>query len=37
MGRNSVHKIKKAPRYSNRESIVHLEDEHDLFDLIQRT
>ncbi|MGB0415390.1 MAG: TrmH family RNA methyltransferase [Coraliomargarita sp.] len=37
MGRNSVHKIKKAPRYSNRESIVHLEDEHDLFDLIERT
>ena len=37
MGRNSVHKIKKAPRYSNRESIVHLEDEHALFDLIQRT
>jgi len=37
MGRNSVHKIKRAPRYSNRESIVHLEDEHDLFNLIKQT
>ena len=37
MGRNSVHKIKRPPRYSQAASVVHLEDEHDLFDLIQRT
>jgi 23S rRNA (guanosine2251-2'-O)-methyltransferase len=37
MGRNSVHKIKRAPRYSQSASIVHLENENDLFDLIERT
>ena len=37
MGRNSVKKIKKAPRYSARASVLHLENEDDLFDLIERT
>ena len=37
MGRNSVHKIKKAPRHSQAASIIYLENENDLFDLIKRT
>ncbi len=37
MGRNSVHKIKRPPRYSKPASVVHLEDEYDLFELIERT
>ncbi|MGJ8640795.1 MAG: 23S rRNA (guanosine(2251)-2'-O)-methyltransferase RlmB [Opitutaceae bacterium] len=37
MGRNSIHKIKKPPRYSATAAPLHLEDEHDLFDLIERT
>ncbi len=37
MGRNSVHKIKRPPRHSQAASIVHIEDEHDLFNLIERT
>ncbi|MEM7791267.1 MAG: 23S rRNA (guanosine(2251)-2'-O)-methyltransferase RlmB [Verrucomicrobiota bacterium] len=37
MGRNSVHKIKRPPRYSQSAAVVHLEDENDLFDLIERT
>ena len=37
MGRNSVHKIKKPPRHSATAAVVHIEDEHDLLDLIDRT
>ena len=37
MGRNSKHKIKPAPRHSYGPTIVHLENEDDLFDLIGRT
>lgn len=37
MGRNSVHKIKRPPRYSQSASVVHLETEDDLFDLLGRT
>jgi 23S rRNA (guanosine2251-2'-O)-methyltransferase len=37
MGRNSVHKIKRAPRHSKGPTIVYLENENDLFDLIDRT
>ena len=37
MGRNSVHKIKRPPRYSQPASVVHLEDEYDLFELIKQT
>ncbi|ADE54974.1 23S rRNA (guanosine(2251)-2'-O)-methyltransferase RlmB [Coraliomargarita akajimensis] len=37
MGRNSVHKIKRAPRYSSGSSVIHLEDEVDLFNLIEQT
>lgn len=37
MGRNSFHKIKRPPRYSQTASVVHLENEDDLFDLIERT
>ena len=37
MGRNSVHKIKRPPRYSQSASVVHLETEDDLFDLLDRT
>lgn len=37
MGRNSIHKIKRPPRHSNGPTIVHLENEDDLFDLIERT
>lgn len=37
MGRNSKHKIKPAPRHSRGPTIIHLENEDDLFDLIERT
>ena len=37
MGRNSKHKLKPAPRHSYGPTIVHLENEDDLFDLIDRT
>ena len=37
MGRNSIHKIKRPPRHSYGPTIVHLENEDDLFDLIERT
>ena len=37
MGRNSIHKIKKPPRHSALAAAVHLENEDDLFDLIERT
>ncbi len=37
MGRNSAHKINRPPRYSQPASVVHLEDEYDLFELIKRT
>ena len=37
MGRNSKHKIKPAPRHSKGPTIVYLENEDDLFDLIERT
>lgn len=37
MGRNSIHKIKKPPRHSALSAVVHLENEDDLFDLIERT
>ncbi|MGC6425028.1 MAG: 23S rRNA (guanosine(2251)-2'-O)-methyltransferase RlmB [Lentimonas sp.] len=37
MGRNSIHKIKKPPRHSASAAVVHIEDEHDLFELIDRT
>ena len=37
MGRNSIHKIKRAPRHSKGPTIVYLENEDDLFDLIDRT
>jgi len=37
MGRNSKHKIKPAPRHSYGPTIVHLENEDDLFALIERT
>ncbi|WP_269524160.1 23S rRNA (guanosine(2251)-2'-O)-methyltransferase RlmB [Coraliomargarita parva] len=37
MGRNSVHKIKKPPRHSQLAAVVHIENEDDLFDLIERT
>lgn len=37
MGRNSVHKIKKPPRHSQISAVVHIENEDDLFDLIDRT
>lgn len=37
MGRNSVHKIKRAPRYSASSSVVHLEDESDLIALLEGT
>lgn len=37
MGRNSVHKIKKPPRHSALAAVVQIEDENDLFDLIERT
>jgi 23S rRNA (guanosine2251-2'-O)-methyltransferase len=37
MGRNSVHKIKRAPRHSKGPTIVYLENENDLFELLDRT
>ena len=37
MGRNSIHKIKRAPRHSRGPTIVYLENEDDLFDFIDRT
>lgn len=37
MGRNSVHKIKRPPRHSANASIIHIENENDLFDLIEHT
>ena len=37
MGRNSIKKIKKPPRHSALAAVVHIEDEDDLFDLIERT
>jgi 23S rRNA (guanosine2251-2'-O)-methyltransferase len=37
MGRNSVHKIKRPPRHCANASIIHIENENDLFDLIERT
>lgn len=37
MGRNSVHKIKKPPRHSALAAVVHIENEDDLFELIERT
>lgn len=37
MGRNSIHKIKRPPRHSSGPTIVYLENEDDLFDLIERT
>lgn len=37
MGRNSIHKIKKPPRHSKGPTVVYLENEDDLFDLIERT
>lgn len=37
MGRNSVKKIKKPPRHSALAAVVHIENEDDLFDLIERT
>jgi len=37
MGRNSKHKIKRPPRHSYGPTVVHLENEDDLFDLIEQT
>lgn len=37
MGRNSVHKIKRPPRHSQQAAVIHIENEDDLFDLIDRT
>ena len=37
MGRNSINKIKRPPRHSAGPTILHLENESDLFDLIERT
>jgi 23S rRNA (guanosine2251-2'-O)-methyltransferase len=37
MGRNSIYKIKPPPRYSKGPTVIHLENEDDLFDLIDRT
>ena len=37
MSRNSKHKIKKPPRHSHGPTIVHLENEDDLFELIAQT
>lgn len=37
MGRNSIHKIKKPPRHSSLSTVIHIENENDLFDLIDRT
>ena len=37
MGRNSIHKIKRPPRHSKGPTIIYLENEDDLFDLIEQT
>lgn len=37
MGRNSIHKIKRPPRHSKGPTVVYLENEDDLFELIERT
>ena len=37
MGRNSIHKIKRPPRHSKGPTIIAIENEDDLFDLIERT
>lgn len=37
MGRNSIHKIKRPPRHSRGPTVVHIENEDDLFDLIEHT
>ena len=37
MGRNSIHKIKRPPRYSANASVVHIENEDDLFERIDAT
>lgn len=37
MGRNSIKRIKKPPRHSSIAALVHIENEDDLFDLIERT
>lgn len=37
MGRNSIHKIKRPPRHSKGPTVIFIEDEADLFDLIERT
>jgi len=37
MGRNSIHKIKRPPRHSTGPTVVYIENEDDLFDLIERT
>ena len=37
MGRNSINKIKRPPRHSAGPTVIHLENEDDLFDLIERT
>ena len=37
MGRNSKHKIKRPPRHSRGPTIIFLENEDDLFDLIEET
>ena len=37
MSRNSIRKIKRPPRHSYGPTIVHLENEDDLFDLVERT
>ena len=37
MGRNSIHKIKRPPRHSTGPTVIYIENEDDLFDLIERT
>ncbi len=37
MGRNSIHKIKRPPRHSKGPTIIYLENEDDLFELIEQT
>ena len=37
MGRNSIHKIKRPPRHSAGPTVICIENEDDLFDLIERT
>ena len=36
MGRNSVHKIKRTPRYSQPSSVILLENEDDVMNLIKQ-